>query len=294
MAKKQDVEIIEIKLPVYPFEMKENKSKREIYREKDEELEERISLCNQKVSSFDDVNVSLSKKIRYENISHNLYSLILFEQIANKDKLYEKSIKDITDGIKDLILLHNSLKEKYTECMENEDTTIFEECEYFLNFQRIVENKVNKFQKKYYANIKMQTLSVCDGKTLKEVITLGREVNDLVNEFESLEMASEYFVYNSGELIVNMVNSLITSISNMGRSQIVNEFTFEYFLSEAFVLMMPHREWVTLYNKIRQVLKRINYLEAYDNISFKENYKEFERRYIVVSMENERNYKNNL
>lgn len=292
MGKEKDDKVINIVLPEYPFGVKQGKrDNRDIYRVHDDVLEQNIAICNAKVSSIEEVEEILDKyNKKIDSLFHTFYFLILFGRIAHKDGKYNSIMLSLDKEKNQIKKLYENLKKKYDDYRKNPTNdldNLLEESEYFVNYQKSLDKKLTDTQKKYYSKMKMPTYSACDGKTYLEVYALSQGVNEMIDEFKSVKEAGEYFIYNSGDLIVDTVNALVTSISNMGNTAFKKEFSFSYFLKENFVLVMEYREWITLFSKIKQALKRIIRIEAFDNIKFKTLYEELEKRYIVVLMYNE-------
>jgi hypothetical protein len=212
------------------------------------------------------------------NQSFNEQTLILDKQI-NRFKKNAEELRKRTDVLKYV---------KDVENLELED--VFLKINETFDFYRDLDKTLNRYQSIFYPRLKMASFSICHDLTYQEIENLTKAVNEMLEEYKSIQEAYDYICYNSGELIINTIQSLVNCLANSNNKQ-YEVYNFAYFLNSDFVMVMSFSEWVELFTKILYVKRTAKDVELFDYLQFKNHYQELEKRYLIMLIYNEMNQK---
>lgn len=155
-------------------------------------------------------------------------------------------------------------------------------------FQVGLLNQLTEINNTSYGHLKISTVTVTINKNNEELETLYNNIAEELKGFKSFEEAAEFIYYNSGDFIVNLVNSYIDYIQESNNEEFISLYDKHYFLSSDVVISLEIKEWIDLYNKLKFVLKLMS---KYDNNIYIECHKLFnifEAKYAILMMRTER------
>lgn len=218
--------------------------------------------------------LKLFSRAALRNQNFNTQTMFLDKQI-NRFKRNADELRKKTDIIKYL---------KEVENIELEDVfSTINEC---FDFCRDLGKNINEYQNAFYPRLKMASFSICNDLSYQELENLNKVVNQFLDGFKNIEEAFDYITYNSGELIINTINALVTSIEN-SKIKKHHNYKYNYFLNTDFVMVLNFSEWVELFTKIIYVKRTCKDVELFDYLNFKKYYQELEKRYIIMLIYNE-------
>lgn len=296
---KRKKEVIDIHLPEIPITKNNpNVKDDEIYSEEINYDGNQHSLddcftSEEKVSKISDNMASYDKKS--DALLHQYYFLKLFSKVASKDREFNLLMFETDKQINRLRRNHENLKKKFDvmKYIDNPDMMdideIFSKLNELFDFYREINKRLNGIQRTYYSDLKMASYSICNDKNYMELDKLNRNVNNMLEEYKSLQEAHDYIYYHSGELIVNTINSLVECFQKSNNSLYVNTYDYNYFLESDVIITFNYVEWVNLFNKIRYVKRTTNNIELFDYLKFANYYSELEKYYLIVLIYNETN-----
>lgn len=151
---------------------------------------------------------------------------------------------------------------------------------YINDFILGVEQDLKVFKKKYYHDFKVPSIILFTNKQVREIEVIENEVEEELKKYKSLEEAYDYFIYNSGELILDTLNELV----RIKDSGIVIDI--HYFLQSDAIIKFDYNEWVDLITKILFVQSKIKG-KAETTTTFDKLFVALEVRYIILSMKKE-------
>jgi len=218
---------------------------------------------------------------KIDNLVNSYYRYRIFSKIASKDNKFNQLMltidkhlnrinKEYKEFKKDILFLkHGDYPEDFLDKVSEKLINI----EYFY---QTISNNLDELMKKYFSHMKMATANICMNRTNKELDAIYKRLNTYLNDFKNLNEAASYIFYNSGQEIVQTIDSLIKALPNQ------NEFTFKYFLQTDDIITLDLKEWIDLYNKIRFVMKKKEAVN--ENENFLQNYLHFEILYLILMM----------
>ena len=247
--------------------------------------EEAIALANKKYSSLLKV---------YNNLLYNFYLCKFFSLAVYKDseelnefaRLEHQVIitKDLFEGVKERLNKLNEDKDYVDEYINEIYKDIDHVNENSLGLiSRIDDERRNKFNL-----LKISSLAVILNKTGEELEKMDKRFSLFVNSFKSIEEASDYIFTNSGELVTNLVNSLVRCVESTNRDDFKNKYNTYYFLKSDVILWLSLSDWVEIYNKVRHATTVLRNVDIANYIDFTGYLEEFEIRYLVLMINEEK------
>lgn len=297
--KKRKVEEIHVKI-------KEPKTKEpskdvELYSEKINYVEEtEFNIAQSLEDKLGIINREFNECLRKnDELTHSYYTMRIYSKIASKDREFNIKILDLDKQInrirrnqEDLSYQLNNIANKEL----NNDTLeeFYHRITNYQDFQKEIDRRIKNINLRYFSHLKIATVNVTMNKTNKELDSLYQHLNLFLGDFKSLNEAAEYIFFNSGQLIISLVKSLINCFLDYGKEEYIKTYDFAYFLESDVIITLRLTEWIELYNKIKFVMKitidadLINYLE------FRNNFIQFELRYIILMMNMEGRKNSNI
>lgn len=297
---KKQKEKIEIDIPEIPTSVSTNVKDEEIYFERANYADSKYNLndCFDQKSKHEKILESINAfEKKSSAMLHKYYFLKLFSKVAFKDQKYNEQLLSLDKHINRIKKNYEDLKKKTDVLKYLNDTGDFELEDVFAKinelyeFYRGLNTDIDKFQSNYYRNLKMTAFSICNDKSYQELESLSKSVNKTIEEYKTFQEAYDYIYYNSGELIVDTINSLVQCLENSGNKQYISTYKYDYFLETDFVVVLKFTEWIELFTKIRYVMRTATKVEIFDFLKFKEYYQELEKRYIIMLIFNEMSQK---
>ena len=284
---KRNKEIIGITLSGEP---KKNKSQakvsdfyhemREIKKDVDPYLDYSLDQKNEKIGKFiNEFDSSL------EPFLQRLYTIILFQEGIKKDLKLKLNLEKVASSANLLKEVSKTLKEEYDAIdkanLNQVDVIIDKIRVHEKNFKEANEI-LNYLYDAYFRNIKMTSLAAIKDKKAYELEGLAREVNELIRSYNNLEYAYYDTYYYSGDLIVKTVKALVSCFEKGKNKSYAKTYNYSYFLKSDAILNFEFKEWISLFNKFKFVMKTTSNVELYDYLQFSELYQKLEKRYFVV------------
>ena len=244
-----------------------------------------IDLANKKYSNLLKV---------YNNLLYNFYLCKFFSLAVYKDseefsefaRLEHQVIitKDLFESVKNRIAKLNEDKDYVDEYINEIYKDIDHVNENSLGLiSRIDDERRNKFNL-----LKISSLAVILNKSGEELEKMDKRFSLFVNSFKSIEEASDYIFTNSGELVTNLVNSLVRCVESTNREDFKNKYNTYYFLKSDVILWMSLADWVEIYNKVRHSTTVLRNVDIANYIDFTSYLEEFEIRYLVLMINEEK------
>lgn len=218
-----------------------------------------------------------------DRINKDFLILKLFKYCAKKDENFNVEFIKIDKYLNKLKFDYN-LIDKFTSVLykkeditEDEIDQLYNKVIYVCDFISGVTNDIKNLKKNYYREFKIPSLLTIQDKNSKELEEIIQEVENEIKKYKSISEAYDYFVYNSGDLLFDMVDELLL-IKKTGI-----KIDRHYFLATDAILLFDYAEWVDLISRIKFVLGKVKG-KAEINIKFLELYKVVEIRYIILSI----------
>lgn len=236
-------------------------------------------------------NYIKAKKVKLNAVIKDFLILKLYRKCANKKGLSGKDDFNL-DYIKmekyiNRLKLDFSATEKYILSAIKKNLEEYEDIYhmidmvlYVVDFISGIEKDLKAFKKNYYHDFKVPSIILFTNKQVREVEIIEREVDEELAKYKSIEQAYDYFIYNSGELILDTLNELIR-IKDSGIS-----IDIHYFLQSDAIIKFEYNEWVDLITKILFVQSKIKG-KAETSAEFERLFVSLEVRYIILSMKKE-------
>lgn len=226
---------------------------------------------------------------KFESMIHSYYIARIFSKIASKDKDFNLKLMDIDKLInklrrdqEDIKRLINYLKSIPFDLIKLEDA--YEKLNVYLELQKQAKETVAQIHYRYFNHLKIATVNVTRNKTIKELDTMNTNLNLFLNDFKSINEAAQYIFFNSGQVIIALVNSLLNCFKDFGKEEYINIYNYNYFLQSDVIITISLKEWIDIYNKIKFVMKITVDADLSNYLEFRNNYIQFELRYIILMM----------
>ena len=255
-----------------------------------EDLDQKYNIIN---------NDILQSKRKKEEMMHSYYLCKIFSKIASKDREFnlllmaiEKYINRLRRDEEDLNRKIKNLKK--AELNEEVLDDIYVQVDSLVNFQKEINDKISELRLRYFNHLKIATVNATMNKSNTELDNMYKNLNLLLDDFKSLNEAAEYIFFNSGQLIISMVNSLMQCFKDFGKQEYINLYNFRYFLATDVIITLSLKEWIDLYNKIKFVMKITNDADLVNYLEFKNNFIQFELRYVILMMNMEGRKNSNI
>lgn len=280
--KKKKIEEIKILPKEEKIEAEVVKEEKVIVPKSNEEL---ISLINKNYQSFIK---------RFDNLMYNYYlckffSLAVFnssedlEELASLNKQIN-NIKNLKEDIDNKVKKLNEEKDYADSYIEELFESVNHANENYLGLlSRIDETRRDKFN-----TLKLSSLAVILNKKGVELDKMDSRLTYFINNFKSLEEASDYIYINSGELVTSLVKSLLRCIESSNREEFKKQYNLYYFLKSDVILCLELNEWIELYNKVRHCANVLRNVDIANYIDFQGYLEEFEIRYLVLMINEEK------
>ena len=218
-----------------------------------------------------------------DRINKDFLILKLFKYCAKKDENFNVEFIKIDKYLNKLKFDYN-LIDKFTSVLykkeditEDEIDQLYNKVIYVCDFISGVTNDIKSLKKNYFREFKIPSLLTIQDKNSKELEEIIQEVETETKKYKSISEAYDYFVYNSGDLLFDMVDELLL-IKKTGI-----KIDRHYFLATDAILLFDYAEWVDLISRIKFVLGKVKG-KAEINQKFLELYKVVEIRYIIMSI----------
>lgn len=232
-------------------------------------------------------------------ITHSFYTMRIYSKIASKDREFNSILLDLDKQVnrirRDQEDLNRHLGSLTAITLQNDTLDdLYNKIIYHKDFQKEIDNYIKDINLRYFNHLKIATVNVTMNKANNELDNLYQNLNLFLGDFKSLNEAAEFIFFNSGQLLISLVNSLIHCFLDYGKQEYIRTYDFSYFLESDSIITLTLSEWIELYNKIKFVMKitldadLINYLE------FRNSFIQFELRYIILMMNMEGRKNSNI
>lgn len=248
--------------------------------------------------NFSNLDLKSKKDIvdlEYVRIQKGIYDITndylvckIFSRIALKDRDFNMEMLTLDKCINRVKKEYESLQRVINQAKysDEESETLYNEAYEKLKeidaFQKNIKSNIEEAKAKYFNFLKIATVNVGLNKTNQELEQLYKNLDNFLQDFKSLKEASEYIYYNSGNVILGVVEALINNISKNKNKEYLKTYDIKYFLKSDVVITLDILEWIELYNKIKFTIKSVSDIELDKN--FKEKFSEFEMRYLILMM----------
>lgn len=274
----------------YPKVSKVKLAKDKLYREKTTIVKKEIVLdkslsSNGQIKQIDSYFSVL--ETRKKQLLTNYLFLKLFRLSANKDDDFNKDILSLEKYINkfktDYGIIFNLflvMKNKSAVSLKEIDEA-FDYIQNLFSFIKGLKDDLNVFQNKYFHEFKLSSYTFVRGKSVEEIEDLIERVDKELLKFKNIEEANDYCIYNSGNEITDVVNSLIKL-----KKKDNNSLGYHYFLNQDAIIAFKFNEWIELFIKFNFVLTKLGNSVMYTS-DFKQKYRDLETRYAIVSIYSE-------
>ena len=139
------------------------------------------------------------------------------------------------------------------------------------------------------AFIRSPPVSVTINKTHEELEKLYYNICNELRSFTTFEEAAEHIYYNSGEFIDNLINNFIKNIKENGNQEQIELYDRKYFIPSDVIISLEIKEWIELYNRMKNVLRIMKKNNKLSFINFQEFFDVFEAKYAILMMRADNN-----
>ena len=286
--------------------VKEEEIKIDFYQEKDivnedindEPVEEKIDLTiNKSDEELLDELIFVFNKITSKNdrIITEYYTIKILSRIGLKNMDFnlqmmsmEKNVNKIKKECFDLNRIINQIKAGL-KCNRDEIVKLHKQVNDLFAFQNGLFNQLNEVNSTSYGHLKISTVSVTINKTHEELEKLYYNICNELRSFTTFEEAAEHIYYNSGEFIDNLINNFIKNIKENGNQEQIELYDRKYFISSDVIISLEIKEWIELYNRMKNVLRIMKKNNKLSFINFQELFDVFEAKYAILMMRADNN-----
>lgn len=286
--------------------VKEEEIKIDFYQEKDivnedindEPVEEKIDLTiNKSDEELLDELIFVFNKITSKNdrIITEYYTIKILARIGLKNMDFnlqmmsmEKNVNKIKKECFDLNRIINQIKAGL-KCNRDEIVKLHKQVNDLFAFQNGLFNQLNEVNSTSYGHLKISTVSVTINKTHEELEKLYYNICNELRSFTTFEEAAEHIYYNSGEFIDNLINNFIKNIKENGNQEQIELYDRKYFIPSDVIISLEIKEWIELYNRMKNVLRIMKKNNKLSFINFQEFFDVFEAKYAILMMRADNN-----
>lgn len=286
--------------------VKEEEIKIDVYQEKDivnedindEPVEEKIDLTiNKSDEELLDELIFVFNKITSKNdrIITEYYTIKILARIGLKNMDFnlqmmsmEKNVNKIKKECFDLNRIINQIKAGL-KCNRDEIVKLHKQVNDLFAFQNGLFNQLNEVNSTSYGHLKISTVSVTINKTHEELEKLYYNICNELRSFTTFEEAAEHIYYNSGEFIDNLINNFIKNIKENGNQEQIELYDRKYFIPSDVIISLEIKEWIELYNRMKNVLRIMKKNNKLSFINFQELFDVFEAKYAILMMRADNN-----
>lgn len=286
--------------------VKEEEIKIDFYQEKDivnedindEPVEEKIDLTiNKSDEELLDELIFVFNKITSKNdrIITEYYTIKILARIGLKNMDFnlqmmsmEKNVNKIKKECFDLNRIINQIKAGL-KCNRDEIVKLHKQVNDLFAFQNGLFNQLNEVNSTSYGHLKISTVSVTINKTHEELEKLYYNICNELRSFTTFEEAAEHIYYNSGGFIDNLINNFIKNIKENGNQEQIELYDRKYFIPSDVIISLEIKEWIELYNRMKNVLRIMKKNNKLSFINFQELFDVFEAKYAILMMRADNN-----
>lgn len=296
LKKRRKSEVIEITIPEIVKEKNNINDLNSLYCEKVIEKKEEYSLtnCHSLESKLKVINYDFNNfGIKRAEILQWYYIFRLFSVAVKKDDQYNNAKicldKDINSLKRNYEDINRKVKKINTdqEASDSRCEDIYSSINNLYAFGKDIIKREEDFRKKYYGDLKVSSITIVKEKTYEELEKLNDSIDKIIIEYGSVEKAKDYFYYNSGQLISEVIDQFVNCISYTNNEKTIDKYNYHYFLEQDFALTLTINEWINLFNKLRFVYKHLQNVNEIELLKLNRKYKELENRYIILLLANE-------
>lgn len=247
--------------------------------------EEAIAIVNKKYSSLLKV---------YNNLLYNFYLCKFFSLAVYKNIDEFSQFASLEHQINNTKELFESVKTRITKLNEDKDYVDSYINDLYDDINHVNENclglvsRIDEERRNKFNLLKISSLAVILNKSGEELEKMDKRFTLFVNSFKSIEEASDFIFVNSGELVTNLVNSLVRCVASTNRDDFKNKYNLYYFLKSDVIIWLSLADWVEIYNKVRHATTVLRNVDIANYIDFSGYLEEFEIRYLVLMINEEK------
>ena len=270
--------------------LNDNTSKKEY---SDSEIDFKCIELNEKAETIDfNTIVKKQKEIRidFETILHEYYLCKIFSRVALKDNEFNAQLIEIdkyVNTIKRKMYNIERMIDAYRRDITLDINDIYESVVSLQVYERNIKSRFLEINDSYYGHIKMSTLSVCLNKDDEGLERFYESIHNFLSKYKDLTEAAEDIYYSSGDFLVDIVRKIVICIKESRRRDLIEKYTFSYFLESDVIITLDIKEWINLFNKIRFSMKLIQDVEMDKYLIIKEKYDYLEVIYSILMMRHE-------
>lgn len=257
----------------------------------EEEKTEPATMQNEVIVTKEIVQTEYKSFLTLFQQTSKRYYIILYLTLAKEaSKTFKDRIKVLQDATKELFLTEVYLSKAMDrieyellppkELMEE----IFQSMHKTKQMIALLQEEMTEFERLYYRDIKIATMSTLIEKSYMEVQTAYKDQQTLLKDFKTLQEAAEYIYFHSGELIYQTLESLITCIQQSKQFKSKTPINMQYFLPSDVILTLTLPEWLNLFSKIRYILRQSAELHPLSYAQFKLLYRQLETRFLILML----------
>lgn len=226
------------------------------------------------------------QKMVYQ-LLNDYYICKIFSRVALKDKDFNLQMLAIDKHI-------NKMKKDFEELQKQVNKTKYDlvDADNLLDtyqlarniylFYRGIANNIEDAKYKYFNYLKIATVNVCMHKTNQELEDFYKNIAEFLKDYKNLAEAAEYIYYNSGNMITNVINTVIEAINKSNNVEYIKTYNFKYFIKADVIITLSITEWIDVYSKLKFVGKLIDDDKLKGNIN--REMANFEMCYLILMM----------
>lgn len=245
---------------------------------------DRTSSVNSQLASMYEYFDKLERRL--DKLNFNYIALKIYKQSSKKDDNFNNMFLSLDKYLNKLKRDYN-FAEKFIMSFRRVDNSspisisdverIYETITYISDYVRDLELDINDFQTKYYKDFKLTDFLVLNGKNSLELDRLISDVESELLNHRNVSSASDYYTYNSGEIINEAINEIL-KVNNKGIF-----LDYHYFTKYDAIISLDFNDWVDLISRFKFVFGK---LKGRVELSpkFKTLYKEIETRFLIIQI----------
>lgn len=226
----------------------------------------------------------------HETLINAYYTCKIFSRIAMQDKDFLIQMETIDRHIERIEQEMMVISHDITDA-SHPKAELYSKMMQLQTFFRGVSNRIDDIFHHYFNHLKIATINACRNKTNNDLETLYKNISLFLNDYKDINQAAEYVFFNSGQIIVKTIQSLVHYLHEEYKDN-AKPYSLSYFLPSDAIITLTLTEWIELYNKIKFVMKMTNGKEPIHHLAFRNSFIQFEMRYIILMMYLETNPKN--
>lgn len=140
---------------------------------------------------------------------------------------------------------------------------------------------ISEIKDDVYPRFKLASMIIIDNMSNEVLENFYEEVKKTISQFNSMEEASDYLFYNTGEQLSRFVADLLEYIKD-APERILRLIPIDYFQSKKTIITLSVKNWFEIFNNIRFTLKYVGNYRRHEYQAIMEKYRALEVYYFII------------